>query len=78
MTYQKIDVQPRTDMPSPMTMQRPDPRIIGFELHRQMAHALRISLPQDLRIASGRIIKFARIAITRTTTLGQNEEVVAV
>lgn len=65
-------------MPSPMTMQRPNPRIISFELHRQMAHAIRICLPQDLRIASGRIIVIARIAIPRTAALGQNEEVMAV
>ena len=44
-----------------MTMQWPDPRIIGLELHYQMAHAtvIKISLPQDLRVASGRIIKVA-------------------
>ena len=65
-------------MPSPMTMQRPNPRIISRELHRQMAHAIRICLPQDLRIASGRIIKVARIPIPRTTALRQNEEVMAV
>lgn len=66
-------------MPSPMTMQRPNPWIISLELHRQMARAtIRICLPQDLRIASGRIIKVARIAIPRTTALRQNEEVMAV
>ena len=70
-------------MPSPMTMQRPDPRIISLELHRQMARAARathtrICLPQDVRVASGRIIKVARITIPNTTALGQNEEVMAV
>lgn len=65
-------------MPSSMAMQWPNPWIIGLELHRQMAHATRICLPQDLRIASGRIIKVARIAIPSTTALRQNEEVMAV
>ena len=78
LTYQKIDVKSRTDMPSPMTMQRPNPWIISLELHRQMAHAIRICLPQDLRIASGRVIKVARMAIPGTTALRQNEEVMAV
>ncbi len=43
-----------------------------------MAHAIRICLPQDVRIASGRVIKVARVAVPRTTALRQNEEVVAV
>lgn len=64
-------------MPSPMTMQRPDPRIISLELHHQMAHATltQISLPQDVRVASGRILKVTRSAVPNPTTLGQNEEV---
>ena len=63
-----------------MAMQRPDPRIISLELHHQMADAtmICISLPQNLRVASGRIIKVARSAIPNTRALGQNEEVVAV
>lgn len=66
-------------MPRPMTVQRPNPWIIGLELHRQMARAaIRIRLPQDLRIASGRVVIVARIAVPSTTALRQNEEVMAV
>ena len=66
-------------MPSPMAMQRPDSRIISLELHHQMAHAtiICISLPQDVCVASGRIIKVARSAIPRPGALGQNEEIMS-
>ena len=63
-----------------MAMQRPDTRVISLELHHQMAHVamICISLPQDLCVASGRIIKVARSAIPGPGALGQNEEIVPV
>ena len=65
-------------MPGPMTMQRPNPRIISFELHHQMAHAIHICLPQEVCIASQWIIEVARIAVPWTAALGKNEEIMAV
>ena len=64
-------------MPSAMAMQRPDPRIISLELHHQMAHAtmIRISLPQDVCVASGRINKAGQSAIPNPGAFGQNEEI---
>ena len=67
-------------MPRAMTVQRPNPRIVGLELHGQMTHVspIWIPLPQHLGIASERVGFVDRVAVPDARALGQDEEIVAV
>ena len=73
-----VDVQARADVPGDVAVEGPDARIVGVDLHDDVAGHGRRASGQNLHVAALRVVRVGDGAVPVSGAGGQDLEVVAV